>query len=254
MNSIILCEGFDDVLILGYFIHKISNTPKWIYNVNVKLSDNFNIPIKNKRNEKCEIYTRENDKLAIWCVGGKNKFDFAIKTINKFNTNFPKERFEEIVVFSDRDQDEIHITIEKIENMFKDYGWIITLINNKKNSFEYIIDYEQYKVNISPIIIPFEKEGSLETVLIESIAKTCNEDNFVVESAKLYIKNIVESGKLTNYLQHSRLKLKAEFSAVISITNPDRSTGSFNNLLLSHNWEEKSEIKKHFGLIEEIFK
>ena len=39
------------------------------------------------------------------------------------------------------------------------------------------------------------------------------------------------------------------FSAVISVTNPDRSTATFNTLLMSHSWEEKEEIKKHFGIL-----
>jgi len=254
MNSIILCEGFDDILILGYFIYKTSNNPKWFYNDKAIISENFKIPKMNNRNAKIEIYTRGNDKLAIWCVGGKDNFDFAIKTIHKFSTNFPEERFEEIIIFSDRDKDEIDTTITKIENMFKNYGWMVSLSNNKQNLFRYEIESEEYQVNLSPIIIPFDIEGALETILIAGIAGTSDEDNFVVDSAKQYIKNIFESGRLFSYLQHDRLKLKAEFSAVISITNPDRSTCSFNNLLTSHNWEEKPEIKRHFELIEEIFK
>lgn len=251
MNSIILCEGFDDLYILGYFIYKISNN-QWVYNDKALLSDKFTIP--NRRNEKYEIYTRGNDKVVIWCVGGKDSFDFAIKTIHKFCTNFPKERFEEILIFSDRDKDEIVSCIEKINDLFNHFGWDVTLINNKQSLFMYEIDNEEYKINISPIIVPFDSEGALETVLMAGIAETNDEDNFIVVSAKEYIKNIIDSGNLTRYLQHDRLKLKAEFSAVISITNPDRSTSTFNTLLISHNWEEKPKIKEHFQLIEEIFK
>lgn len=253
MNSIILCEGFDDVLILGYFIHKTSNTPKWEYNHKATISNNFKIRI-DKRNQILEMYTKENDKLAIWCVGGKDSFDFAIKTVVKFSTNFPQERFEEIIIFSDRDKDAIGTSIRKIEDIFNNYEWTVSLENNKQNEFRYEIESEEYRVNISPVIIPFEIEGALETILMKGIAETCHEDNFVVESAKHYIKTFVESGKLTKYLQQARLKLKAEFSAVISITNPDRSTSTFNTLLLSHNWEEKAEIKRHFELVGEIFK
>jgi len=252
MNIIILCEGFDDVLILGYFIHKTSNDPKWFYNDKAIISEHFKIPYK--KGEKLEIYTRGNDKLVIWCVGGKDCFDFAIKTIYKFNTNFPMERFEEIIFFSDRDRDEIPTSISKIENIFKDNGWSVAVSNNKQNLFKYEIESEEYKVNISPIIIPFDTEGALETVLMAGIAETNDEDNFVVKSAKQYIKDIVESGILISYLKHDRLKLKAEFSAVISVTNPDRSTCTFNDLLLSHNWEEKPEIKRHLKLIEDICK
>jgi hypothetical protein len=119
---------------------------------------------------------------------------------------------------------------------------------------KYVIENERYTMNISPIIIPFETEGALETILMAGIAETNDEDHFVVESAKKYIREITESGTLTSYLQHDRLKLKAEFSAIISVTNPDRSTSTFDSLLLSHNWEEKPEVRKHLNLIEGIFK
>ena len=124
-----------------------------------------------------------------------------------------------------------------------DNGWTVSLSNNKQRLFKYEIENEVYKVNISPVIIPFDTEGALETVLMTGISQTNDEDDFVVESAKQYIKNIVDSGKLISYLQHDRLKLKAQFSAVISVTNPDRSICTFDNLLESHNWEEKTEIK-----------
>lgn len=254
MNSVILCEGLDDVLILGYFIHKVSGGLKWIYNNNATISDNFTFPLKNKKRENQEVYTRENDKLFIWCVGGKDSFDFSIKTIYKFNTNFPNERFEEILIFSDRDKDEISTAIMKIQDLFKSNGWVMQLSNNKQNPFQYEVDGEEYKVNISPIIIPFEIEGALETVLMTGIADTCEEDRFVVDSAKKYIKEVTESDKIATYLKRDRLKLKAEFSAVISIINPDRSTSSFDKLLMSQNWEEKTEVKRHFELLERIFK
>ncbi|WP_088225730.1 DUF3226 domain-containing protein [Desulfosporosinus sp. FKB] len=253
MNSVILCEGIDDVLILGYFIHKISNDPKWLFDKKANISNNFKIRPQN-RNEKIEIYTRGDDKIAIWCVGGKDTYDYAIKTICRLNTTFPKERFEEVIIFSDRDKDDISIVIKNIEDLFKANRWPMSLSNNKANLYEYEIENEIYQINVTPIIIPFESEGALETVLIQAIANTCEEDNFVVESAHQYIKEIVNSGNLSNYLQHDRLKLKAEFSSIISITNPDRSTASFNELLTSHKWEEKQEIRKHFQLIENTFK
>jgi hypothetical protein len=252
MNSIILCEGIDDVLIIGYFIYKTSNLPKWEFNEKAVVSENFKF--LNRHGDKYEKYTRGKDKLVIWCVGGKDCFGDAIKTIHKFNTNFPNERFEEIVIFADRDKNDIDSSIKKVEDFFKIYGWEVTLENNKQNNFGYERENEKYNVNISPIIIPFDTEGALETVLMEAIAGTNDEDKFIVDSAKQYIRDIIRSGKITRYLQHDRLKLKAEFSAVISVTNPDRSTGAYNDLLMTHNWEEKDDVKKHLKLIEKIFK
>lgn len=254
MNTVILCEGFDDVLFLGYYIHKISNYPKWIYQPRAKISDNFSLPLRNERSEKQEIYTRGRDKLLIWCVGGKDCFDFAIKSIYKINTTFPLERFEEIILFSDRDNEDVITTVLRIQDLFKNNGWNILLENNMRNLLQYVVENESYDINISPIIIPFDKNGALETILMDAIAETSQEDEYVVKSAQEYIDNIINSKRLTKYLQQHRLILKAKFSAVISITNPDRSTSTFDKLLITHDWETKDRVKTHLNLIARIFR
>ena len=61
---------------------------------------------------------------------------------------------------------------------------------------------------------------------------------------------LINGGKIQKYLQHERLRLKAEFSSAISITNPDRSTSLFDTLLTTHSWEEKDIVKKHFNMFD----
>lgn len=258
MNSIILCEGFDDLWFLGYFIHKTSNAPKWDYGDGKGIvSENFQLPKIDKRRQKIEVYQRGGDRLAIWAVGGKDSFEFPISTIRKFNISFPDERFENIVIVADRDTDDISKCIKNLETMFELVGWDLFLENNKKIPLTYKDDFNEgnYSTNIVPIIIPFDANGALETILINSIASSGkSEDAFVVEAAKKYICDIISSGNLSTYLQHERLKIKAEFSAIISITNPDKSTGLFNDLLMLYDWETRDEVKKHFEIIENIFK
>ena len=91
-------------------------------------------------------------------------------------------------------------------------------------------------------------------MLINAIAESGKEDKYVVEKAKQYIDELLASGELVEYLKHNRDRLKAKFSSVISVINPEKSTTLFNVLLMSHEWEKKKEIQKHFKLIKEIFK
>lgn len=251
MNSVILCEGFDDILILGYYLHKTSKEPKWNYVVENEFSEYFKLPNVSKR-QTIEIYKRNEDKVAIWGVGGKDRFNKVLHHIYKINTSFPQERFKEVILVSDRDSYEINDCLKKIENDFSNIGWDVTLSNNISNKVTYEVEEEFYDINITPIVIPFEEIGALETVLMNAIAETDIEDNYIVGQAKEYITKIKNSGNLAKYLRHDRERLKAEFSAVISVTNPDRSTALFDALLMSHEWETKAEIKKHFGIIEEL--
>lgn len=135
MNNIILCEGFDDVYILGYYIYKTSNKPKWEYNNKVILSENFSLPKIDPRNQKIEYYVRENHKLVIWCVGGKDNFNDALKAIYTFNTSSPNERFKEIIIFADRDERSIDDCVKNLSQEFTDLGWNMELTNNVQNVF-----------------------------------------------------------------------------------------------------------------------
>ena len=80
MRSIILCEGFDEILIIGYYLYK---TKGWLYQKDGSFSQLYSFPKLHKRNQLIEVYKKNNDLLAIWCVGGKDSFELAFKFIKK---------------------------------------------------------------------------------------------------------------------------------------------------------------------------
>ena len=248
MRSIILCEGFDEILIIGYYLYK---TKGWLYQKDGSFSQLYSFPKLHKRNQLIEVYKKNNDLLAIWCVGGKDSFELAFKFIKKTNFNHPEEGITDVFILTDRDRCEIEECILNIEKKMNDADLQVKeLHNNDINSFTYEEEGEQYKLNIYPVVLPFDKQGALETVLLDAIAESGEEDHFIVENAKKYVDDLINGGKIQKYLQHERLRLKAEFSSAISITNPDRSTSLFDMLLTTHSWEEKDIVKKHFNMFD----
>ncbi|HBN85552.1 MAG TPA: hypothetical protein DDZ89_17110, partial [Clostridiales bacterium] len=93
-------------------------------------------------------------------------------------------------------------------------------------------------------------------MFMQNVGKTIKVDMdtllLIVDEAIGYVDRLLHSGEIKKYLQHDRLVLKAKFSSVISITNPDRSTALFNTLFMSFPWEEKDEIIKHFSLLNDM--
>lgn len=250
MNSIILCEGFDDVFILGYYLFKTQN---WRYDKGGKISELYDFPKVHFRNQIIEVYKKERDSLAIWCVGGKDSFDKAFRFVKNINDQHPEEGIQKVFILTDRDESEIGECLEIIETKMKEVGLDVShLRNNRKNSFDFNVEGEKYFLDVMPIIIPFNENGALETILLAAIEESGDEDRFVVSEAKKYVDKFIQSGRLKKYLQHDRLILKAKFSASISITNPDRSTTLFDTLLMSCPWEEKEVIRKHFEILEEL--
>ena len=128
---------------------------------------------------------------------------------------------------------------------------VAELLNNQSNVYSYVIEEEIYHLEIIPIIVPFDQNGAIETVLMEGIAETGEEEEYIVSCANEYIAEVLKSGRLHNYLQHERQVLKAKLSAVISINNPDRSTSLFDKVLMSWDWETKNAVRRHFETIAE---
>lgn len=127
------------------------------------------------------------------------------------------------------------------------------LNNNALNAWNFQSEGEDYITNIIPIVLPFDEQGAIETILMKAISESSEEEKYIVDRANKYIKEFfIPEKKLNRFLIHEREKLKAKFSAVISVTNPDRSTATFNTLLMSHSWEKKEEIKKHFQILNDL--
>ena len=249
MRGLILCEGFDDVLILGYYLFK---TQGWVYDPKGVFSKLYDLPKIDTKRQTVEVYKRGADLIGIWAVGGKDSFNEAYKFVHRVNSLNPKEGIDKIFIIADRDKGNIEECLDSLREKMNVCGLQVTnLYNHQVNQDIYEIEGEKYSVEIVPIVIPFEQTGALETVLTEGIAETGEEEQYIVECANEYIAKILDSGRLHKYLQHERLVLKAKLSAVISITNPDRSTNLFDKVLMSWEWEKKEVVKKHFAVLTE---
>lgn len=251
MNRVILCEGTDDLTFLGYYLYKISN--KKYYRFTKNPNKNFELKSIHSRRDRIEIYgNNSNDDLVyIWGVGGKDNFEEPIKSILNINNKLPEHRFVDIFLVSDRDKDDVNDVINKFLKIFRENEYDVILKNNTINKALYMVEDEKYLVHIIPIIIPFDEHGAIETVLMNGIAEQ-NEGKIIVEEAEKYVDKIKDNSNIVTYLKHERDKLKAKFSAVMAIINPDKSTETMNSILVSNEWEKLDEIRMHFGIIDKI--
>ena len=242
MKSLILCEGVDDVYVIGYYLHK---TMGWNRNPKLKVTDNYNL--NNFRNGKIEKYQLGTNKVVMLDVGGKDNFRESFKAVSDIFYEQPKDCFEQVFIVMDKDDDSEEALLESINQDLKAVGItnISTLTVNTKNIHSDIVEDEEYSIAFVPVLIPFDGNGALENILMAAIASEGSEEGLVVEKAKEYIDGLKED--LKKYLNHERLELKAKFSAVISVTNPERSTATFDKLLMSHDWERYPTIRNNFS-------
>ena len=248
MKTLIVCEGKDEVLLLGYLLHKTSGHA-WAYNPKADVSKNNLFNIRPTRSEKLEIFQKQEDLAAIWAIGGNGNFDRAIKTIIDYANAFPSECFNEIVIVADRDETQIESLVLDLKKSFDINGMSVELTNNIRYEHVFSIYEETFTLGITPIIIPFEKNGALETILLDGISHIGPEEALIVSSSYEYIDELLSLGVITKYLCKRRHKLKAGFSVALSVINPEHSTGLYDELLLSHAWEEHTEVMRHFAML-----
>ena len=138
-RSIILCEGFDEVYILGYYLFKTNGWKRIAKNK--KFSEYYSLPKVNPRNQLIEIYEKMEDRLAIWSVGGKDSFSKAIQGIKEINLNQPEYAINQIFIIQDRDSNEIKETLEEIRVTLDETGIkLAELKNDTLNSWDFESD------------------------------------------------------------------------------------------------------------------
>lgn len=250
MKSIILCEGSDDQYILGYYLYNRTkgNNDCWkrIENKN-DFSELFELT-----NFSVECYRKGDNHIAIVCVNGKDRFNKVFQELSNIFKAYPDE-ISNIVFVMDRDDNLVSDGLSGIKTIIEsnlDDAEVSDLKNNDINTISFTNDNEEASnLNIIPIIIPFEENGAIETILMKGIKDNSPEENYIVDEAASYIGKLVGSGEIYSYLQKRRQILKAKFSSVIAVTNPDRSTGTYDKLLTSHEWYNNYEVEKHFKIL-----
>lgn len=102
-----------------------------------------------------------------------------------------------------------------------------------------------------PVLIPFDESGAIETLLLKAIEDSGKEGAYVAQSARSYIDS-AKDNVFPRYLNKQRLFTKAKYSAAIAITNPDHSTGTFKDFMLSTPWDESASIKTHMEKVVQL--
>ena len=247
MKSVILCEGKDDLWFIGYYLHK---TRKWEITTKPINWENYKVSPLNRKQE-VNYLTNGEDSVAIWSVGGKDSFSHAVDILfEKFINAYPSDPINSIVIMRDRDNESSSTILQNVKEWFAEFVGEIDIENKSTSIWSNEIDGIDVSVKITPLIIPFSEEGAIETILMNSISESSREGQVVVDEAKKYVNTLCDREEVgTNYLTHERLILKAKYSAVIAVTNPDHSTGLFQDMVISSPWENSEHVKEHFDVI-----
>lgn len=244
MNSIILCEGPTDAILLSYYLGKLYG---WRYSAE---PPSPSIKIAPKSNQEINWYKRGDDSLLIYAVGGKDNFANAINVyISKILLNYSEQyNFRKIVIIADRDD----MNISEIEHLHQQ--WLSPYVQEMKNehwtqnNFVDAFGNGQTLCALS-IIIPVDKQGALETMLLEAISE--NEYNkVIVDSSRNFVDDVCPNAK--KYIKTNRLALKAHLATVFAIISPEKVFSKLDNLIKDIPWENSKTLNACFNVLAEI--
>lgn len=244
MNSIILCEGRTDAILLSYYLGKVYG---WSYSKKCPIE---NIEIKANQNQEINWYKKDNDYLLIFGVGGKDNFKKVIdEYVSPILQNYSQENsFKNVVIVADKDSGKIS-EIEKIHTEWLS-PYAEQVVNSKwlENSFTDNFG-NTHEIRTLSIIIPTDKQGALETTLLDAISEE-EYDKPIVEKCKEFVGDVRTIA--SRYIKTDRLALKAHLATVFAVLSPEKVFSQLDVIMKEVPWERSQILMECFETLKEL--
>lgn len=248
MRTVIICEGQDDLWFLYYYLEKKCG---WTVFENSDKNKWKNNKIPERTNRKI-VYIKsiESDSVAAIVTGnGQSGIIDVINDIKTINSMAINEcAITKIIIFRDCDDRLPDDVAAEMDGVFDNK---VQLRNCMVSDYDTLVDGEKLSVRILPVVIPFDEEGAIETLLMKSISDKSAAGKYVVTHANEYISSAVENVK-PEYLNKQREQTKARYSAALAVTNPRKSRDQFRELMMSTDWENSPSIDLHMKVVREF--
>lgn len=236
MNKLILCEGKTDAILLSYYLRDVQG---WM--PCRKAKQQFIISVEEKHGESAYWYKQNDDYLLICGVGGKDNFkSFFVSKIK--NAIIDSNVFAKIAIVTDRDDRE---ETEIINEMLQAFRPVVTNIEHniwQDNEYQDSFGIKQ-KLSFLLLVIPMDKEGALETLLLDAISE--NEyDRKIVERSTKFVEDIEPDAK--KYIGRARLKLKARLGVTWAIQSPGKEFNFIDEQIRSVSWGDSKVLAECF--------
>lgn len=244
MNSIILCEGFTDFVLLQYFMRKVygwEDLKNQVRTLQGKVT-------------RSRILTKREDKLTIAGCGGSSKILPVMDYVLERNSlSAYDEAYDKIVLITDRDE------IETEDNFLDGMVEVITERglqgegapgNDVWSLFTYINGQGRVKkVAILPLVIPFEETGAMETFLLNAISEHDLYDADIIKKGNSFVEEVDPERR---YLTKRRYITKAKFDVYFSVRTAAEQFAERQNVIKNVEWEKYVLLQNSFRKLGEL--
>ncbi len=283
MNIVFLCEGKYDLTFIETYISK-----KYSFFKSDKNSLFLNIDLQNfskADNQECVLLIDETatHKVCIMSIGGQDQFKSQLNDVIRSIKDYSELNSEDnhIVTFLDIDNKQYEDKYKMLQQILSKNSIDIKDVDTSKKcsltNFQTVKGFfynnaEQYKQKLgkeatqshmffTPMIIPPNTNGELETLLLNSISKTKQGDlgkdcEVIVEKANEYIDYLKDNLISKNFLNKQGLIPKAKFASVVSAMYPTKMDYHYSKLIVDTYsfwcFSNSSSINQVFRTIDNI--
>ena len=159
---------------------------------------------------------------------------------------YPEENtFQKIIVIRDKDEDNISDIETNIQDCLQP---ISTRIQNDtwikgyyKDSFN--VDRT---IDVLGLVIPFDKDGALENVLLDSL-KEDESKKEIVERSEVFVEQIKDCAK--EFIINPRMELKAKLGVTFAVLSPMKVFSFIDEIIRTVEWEKSEHLIATFDKI-----
>lgn len=249
-QSIVLCEGETDQIILSYYFEKLFH-----YHYASELPKILNV---NPQAEFVRLYMRSEDKdeVVIWAIGGRNLFRDALNEVLEANMTNAESVYSKVLVILDHDSDrETKQIWDQLDGVLNSFGIDATFSNDQWTTVEQKIEFGDPPIPLKllGLAIPQDEDGALETFLLKALSEQ-EGNKYLAEQSKKFVHDLLEhQEELNSYLSKKGLQVKAPLAVFFAIASPHHIFREMKAILKSVSWEKYKTIQTGFKLLDEAF-
>lgn len=245
MNSLILCEGKTDCILLQYYLEKV-------YLWNYKDKNGLRV----ERDCWSNCFTKSEYTLNITETKGCSRLvEGLIKAIKRNENVAPgstNEFFDKIIIFTDNDEtststDMINNIVSRISETSASFTNSIQKGVWNKGTLRGIDGDKEFELLL--LFIPFDENGALETYLLKCVANNDAYDKEIIDKGNAFVDMIDPELK---YLKQRRLKTKAKFDVYFSVRTSAEQYSERQRILKSVAWDNYNTIRNDFRIFADL--
>jgi hypothetical protein len=232
MTELMLVEGVSDVQLISCYLQNV-------YGWKHEKRNNLGIvPID--EHDHIESLSKDGNQLVLCGVGGNGRFAHFVEQ-HRINSMIVEREISSLMVVTDRDEDSIGKIGRRINSSFQSVSikagvWTNNTIEDSFGQKKLIDTYL--------LIVPADKTGALENVIIEAL-KDIPEETELIQEVIQFIDSL--KAELVPELEHANRADKATVGTFFSVRDPKNAMRSFGAFISKIDWSKSESLNELFS-------